>query len=189
MLHALPNHPVIKRAQDEVRETIGEDIQELDSKEALHSTISVQLTLLASGVAVARTLLEGGIDALAVAGLSAGAFSAAVAAGVLTLADGVRLVRQRAEMMAELYPKGYGLSVIVGLSESQVSILVQEVHFKQAPVYVSDINAPRQIVIAGSDEGMTKVLERARKGGASEANASMWPYLPTACYFNPWQMY
>jgi malonate decarboxylase epsilon subunit len=36
-------------------------------------------------------------------------------------------------------------------------------------VYVANINAPRQIVIAGSNEGMNKVLEAARKSGARKA--------------------
>lgn len=98
-----------------------------------------------------------------------GAFSAAIVAGVLNLADGVRLVKQRSEMMVELYPMGYGLAAIVGLNEEQVSILVQEAHSMQTPVYVANINAPRQIVIAGSNDGMNKVLEGARKRGALKA--------------------
>ena len=40
----------------------------------------------------------------------------------------------------------------------------------QTPVYVANINAPRQIVIAGSDDGMNKVLEGARKRGALKAD-------------------
>jgi malonate decarboxylase epsilon subunit len=101
--------------------------------------------------------------------MSVGAFSSAIVAGVLNLADGVRLVKQRAEMMVELYPTGYGLAAIVGLNEEQVSILVQEAHSMQTPVYVANINAPRQIVIAGSNDGMNKVLEGARKRGALKA--------------------
>ena len=169
MLHALPGHPVITRTLDEVNEAAGENVLELDSAEALRSTVSVQLALLASGVAVGRALIEEGAEPKAVAGLSAGAFSAAVVAGVLELADGVRLVKQRAEMMAALYPEGYGLAVIVGLTESQVSVIVQKAHSAQSPVYLSDINAPRQIVIAGSNEGMDKVLASARENGARQA--------------------
>ena len=169
MLHALPDHPVVAATLDEISEAAGKNVLELDSPEALRSTVSVQLALLASGVAVARALIELGVRPEAGAGLSAGAFSAAVAAGVLNLADGVHLVKQRGEMMAELFPHGYGLAVIVGLSESQVSALVREAHSPKAPVYLSDINAPRQIVIAGSNEGMNKVLEGARKSGARKA--------------------
>jgi malonate decarboxylase epsilon subunit len=169
MLHALPDHPAITRTLDEVSENLGQNVRQLDSTAALQSTVSVQLALLASGVAVARALVADGVKPEAAAGMSVGAFAAAVVAGVLNLSDGVRLVKQRAEMMVELYPKGYGLSAIVGLNEEQVSILVQEIHSVQTPVYVANINAPRQIVIAGSDDGMNKVLEAARKGGAYKA--------------------
>src|SRR5882762_1802375 len=169
MLHTLPDHPTISRTLDEVSEALGEDVVELDSPEALRSTVSVQLALLASGVAVARALVAEGVQPEAVAGMSAGAFAAAVVAGVLNLADAVRLMKQRAERMVELYPKGYGLAAIVGLTEKQVSTLVEEAYTAQSPVYVGNINAPRQIVIAGSTEGMNKVLEAARKSGARKA--------------------
>jgi len=169
MLHALPADPEIARTLDEVSENLGENVLELDSTDTLQSTVSVQLALLASGVAVARALIADGVQPEAVVGMSVGAFAAAVVSGVLNLADGVQLVKHRAEMMVELYPKGYGLAAIVGLSEEQVSVLVQETHSVQTPVYVANINAPRQIVIAGSNEGMDKVLEAARKSGALEA--------------------
>jgi malonate decarboxylase epsilon subunit len=169
MLHCLPPHPETAQTLDEVSETLGKNVLELDSTNALHSTVSVQLALLASGVAVARALIADGVEPDAVAGMSVGAFAAAVVAGVLSLPDGVRLVEQRAKMMVELYPKGYGIAAIVGLNEEQVSALVQENRSVQTPVYVANINAPRQIVIAGSDEGMNKVLEAARKNGALKA--------------------
>ena len=169
MLHALPDHPAITRTLNEASEYLKTDIRELDSKEALQSSVSVQLALLACGVSMARALIEEGIEPEAVAGLSVGAFAAATLCGVISLSDAVRLVRQRAEMMVHLYPTGYGLAAIVGLSEKQVAKLVDEAYADRAPVYVGNINAPRQIVIAGSGEGIRKVLEAARKNGARKA--------------------
>jgi malonate decarboxylase epsilon subunit len=169
MLHTLPDHPAIGRTLDEVSESLGENVLELDSTEALRSTVSVQLALLASGVAVARALIAEGVEAGAVAGMSVGAFAAAAAVGALNLGDGVRLVKQRAEGMVKLYPEGYGLAAIVGLTEKQVSTLVEAAYTERNPVYVGNINAPRQIVIAGSDKGMNNVLEAARKSGARKA--------------------
>jgi malonate decarboxylase epsilon subunit len=169
MLHALPDHPSIARTLDEVSEALGENVLELDSPAALRSTVSVQLALLASGVAAARALIAEGVAPEAVAGMSAGAFAAAVVAGVLHLADGVRLMKLRAERMVKLYPQGYGLAAIVGLREKQVSALVEEASTEQNPVYVANINAPRQIVIAGSYEGIDKLLKAARKRGARKA--------------------
>jgi malonate decarboxylase epsilon subunit len=166
MLHALPAHAAVTRTLEEACDVLHREVMELDSPEELQSTVSVQLALLVVGVAMARTLSEEGIEAQAVAGLSVGAFAAAVHSGVLAFRDSLALVRQRAEMMLALYPTGYGLAAIVGLTESQVAPLVQQASTPQAPVYVGNINAQRQIVIAGSDAGMAKVLEAARKRGA-----------------------
>ena len=169
MLHNLPDRAAVVRTLDEVSETLRADVRGLDSAEALQSTVSVQLALLTSGVAVARALFEEGVKPEAVAGLSVGAFAAAEAAGVLDLGDAVRLVKERGEDMVKLYPEGYGLAAIIGLTETQVCTLVKNAYTKQNPVYVANINAPRQIVIAGSNEGMDKVLEAARKRGARKA--------------------
>ena len=87
MLHALPDHPAIVRTLDEVSESLGANVLELDSAEALQSTVSVQLALLASGVAMARALMEEGVQPEAVAGLSVGAFAAAVQSGAISLSD------------------------------------------------------------------------------------------------------
>ena len=166
MLHTLPEHPAITRTLDEVSQILHQDVREFDSPESLQSTVPVQLALLTAGVAVARALADEGVTPEAVAGLSVGAFAAAVHCGVLSFPDSIQLVRQRAEMMKDLFPTGYGLAAIVGLTESQVAAFVAEAHTPRTPVYVGNINAPRQIVIAGSDEGLSAVLEAAKKGGA-----------------------
>jgi malonate decarboxylase epsilon subunit len=87
----------------------------------------------------------------------------------LSLQNAAELVRLRAEQMMNLYPSGYGLSAIVGLNESQLTKIVHAVTSVQNPVFVGNINAPRQIVIAGSNEGMDRALEEARRQGASKA--------------------
>jgi malonate decarboxylase epsilon subunit len=142
---------------------------DVDSPEALKSTVAVQLALLGAGVASARALLRDGLEPGAVAGLSVGAFSAAVAADAISLTDAVTLVRSRAEKMEHLYPAGYGLAAIVGLNEKQVSRLVALAFTGENPVFVANINAPRQIVIAGSIDGMKKVLDDAQSQGARKA--------------------
>jgi malonate decarboxylase epsilon subunit len=169
MLHSLGDHPAITRTLDEASATLRRDVRDLDSPEALKSTISVQLALLTASVAVARALAAEGVEPEAVAGLSVGAFAAAVHSGTVSFPQAIQLVQQRAEMMMNLYPTGYGLAAIVGLTEGQVSALVETAHTAQTPVYIGNINAPRQIVIAGSDEGMTRVLEAARQSGARKA--------------------
>jgi malonate decarboxylase epsilon subunit len=169
MLHHLLDHPVVARTLDEISEVLHSDVLNFDSEQYLNSDVSVQIALLAAGVATARALMEQGVQPAAVAGLSVGAFAAAVVAGVLLLQDAVELVRLRAEEMIKLFPTGFGLSAIVGLSESQVTAIVQDVISGQAPVFVGNINAPRQIVIAGADAAMDRVLDEARRQGASKA--------------------
>jgi malonate decarboxylase epsilon subunit len=169
MLHELVSDPAVEWTLDEISDVLRSDVRLLDSPEALHSTVSVQLALLASGVATARALQRQGVTCSAVAGLSVGAFAAAVVAEAITFKDAVILVRSRAEKMEQLYPVGYGLAAIVGLNERQVTAIVDSVHTAATPVFVGNINAPRQIVIAGSAEGMQRVLEEARHHGASKA--------------------
>jgi malonate decarboxylase epsilon subunit len=169
MLHDLVDDPVVESTLDEVSDVLRTDVRLLDSPDALNSTVSVQVALLASGVATARALQRHGVTCCAVAGLSVGAFAAAVVAEAIALKDAVGLVRSRAEKMERLYPVGYGLAAIVGLNERQVTAIVDSVHTAANPVFVGNINAPRQIVVAGSVEGMQKVLKEASRQGARKA--------------------
>jgi malonate decarboxylase epsilon subunit len=169
MLHQLLDHPAVIRTLDEISGDLQSDVRTLDTEHDLEFTVPVQIALLAAGVATARALMEQHVDPVAVSGLSVGAFAAAVTAGVLSLQDAVALVRLRAEQMMKLYPSGYGLSAIVGLNESQVTKIVKAVTAVQDPVFVGNINAPRQIVIAGSNVGMDRALDEARRQRASKA--------------------
>jgi len=169
MLHRLIRRPIVDQTLEEISEVLHSDVRKLDTEHCLEFSLSVQLALFAAGVATARGLMEQGVRPTAVAGLSVGAFAAAAVAGVLLLRDGVELVRLRARAMENLYPTGYGLSAIEGLNESQVTKIVEATTSDQAPVFVGNINAPRQIVIAGSNVAMDRVLDEARRQGASKA--------------------
>ena len=169
MLHHFISHRAAEEVLQEMSQTLGFDVRVTDSENALKSTISIQLALLASGVATARVLIQSGVRPTAVAGLSIGAFAAAVVAEALSLSDATKLVRSRAEQMEMMYPSGYGLAALIGLNETQVSGLVKAVSSETHPVFVGNINAPRQIVIAGSIDGMKEVLSRAVELGARKA--------------------
>ncbi len=169
MLHELPDHPTTKAVLSEMTEVLGHEVRGLDSETALKSSVSTQLALLASGVASARILMDSGLEFTAVAGLSAGAYAAAVAADAISLADATRLVRSRADQMERMYPAGYGLAALIGLNETQVTKLVESVYSDAEPVFVANINAPLQIVIAGSINAMKKVLLLAASQGARKA--------------------
>jgi malonate decarboxylase epsilon subunit len=101
-----------------------------------------------------------------VAGLSIGAYAAAVVADALDFADAVRLVALRGELMQRAYPSGYGMTAILGLDQASIERLLAEA---EGPVYLGNINAETQLVIAGSDAAMAAVAERARALGAGMA--------------------
>ncbi|MHC8290179.1 malonate decarboxylase subunit epsilon [Pseudomonas sp. XS1P51] len=161
MLQRLPRETLI-----EASEVLGEDALLLDSAEALKSTRAVQLCLLIAGVAAARQL---SMTPDYVAGLSIGAYPAAVVAGALSFDDALHLVSLRGELMQQAYPQGYGMTAIIGLDLSTVENVLAQVHGVDMPVYLTNINADNQVVIAGSDAAMKAVAGLAKDRGAGLA--------------------
>jgi len=164
MLQRLPRETLV-----EASDVLGEDVLLLDSAETLRATRAVQLCLLIAGVAASRQLLQDGLTADYVGGLSIGAYPAAVVAGALSFGDALHLVSLRGELMQQAYPQGYGMTAIIGLQLSTVETLLAQVHSEDSPVYLANINADNQVVIAGSDEAMQAVAELARSSGAGLA--------------------
>jgi malonate decarboxylase epsilon subunit len=169
MLHRLPEHPDITRTLAETRAVLGVDPLQLDTPEALSSSRAVQLCLLVAGVAMARRLAASGGQPDMVAGLSIGAYPAAVIAGALHYQDAVSLVAQRGALMDEAYPHGFGMAAIVGLMQQQLEALIAQVHTSSSPVYLANLNAEQQFVIAGADDALLAVVELAISRGAAKA--------------------
>lgn len=169
MLHALPQDPAVARTIEEAGDALNVDPLGLDTEQALSSTVATQLCLAIAGVAAARALARQDAAPDMVAGLSIGAWPAAVVAGVLGFGDALRLVRLRGQLMQDAYPSGYGMAAIVGLDEPQVSALVAQVHSAASPAYIANLNAERQIVVAGSDAALARIMALAQMHGASAA--------------------
>ncbi|KQY00951.1 malonate decarboxylase subunit epsilon [Massilia sp. Root133] len=166
MLHALPAHPATERTLAEATQALGRDVLALDAAEALRSTVAVQLSLLVAGVAMARVLAAHCAVPRMVAGLSIGAWPAAVVAGVLDFSDAVRLVELRARLMEDAYPHDYGMTAIGGLTRQQLEPLLAQVH---GPAYLANLNAPRQLVVSGSAPALDAVAALALAHGATRA--------------------
>lgn len=158
MLHNLPGNELAQ-----AREVLGAEADSLDSASALHHTRAVQLSLLIAGVAWARELERRGVAPDIVSGLSIGAYPAAVVAGALDFADALKLVALRGDLMEQAYPHGYGLTAIMGLTLPQVEGLLEG-----SGAYVANLNAETQIVIAGRDEDMAAVGQKALAKGANK---------------------
>jgi malonate decarboxylase epsilon subunit len=167
-LHRLGTHAAIKNTLDEASAVLGVDVLTLDTREALESTVAVQTGLLIAGVAMQRALAAEGLDPQISAGLSVGAYPAAVSCGAIAFDDALRMVRKRAELMENAYPDGYGLAAIAGMTEHEVERLAQSQADDQR-VYIGNINAPRQIVVAGSNAALAAFIERALAAGARKA--------------------
>ncbi|KPB57380.1 Malonyl CoA-acyl carrier protein transacylase [Pseudomonas amygdali pv. myricae] len=167
MLHQLPDDPVVHDCLQEAADALGEDVLALDSTQALQATRAVQFCLLIAGVACARLLQARDCVPDYVAGLSIGAYPAAVISGALAFDDAVRLVALRGELMQNAWPEGYGMTAVIGLDQTQVEALIRQVHSPQMPVFLANINADNQMVISGSVEAMQQVSHLAKASGAA----------------------
>ena len=169
LLHALPDDPLVARTLDEAGAALGLDALSLDGEAALASTVAVQLALLVAGVAAARLFEREAGAPDAVAGLSVGAYPAAVVAGVLGFGDALKLVRRRGMLMETAWPAGHGMLAILGLGERALAPLIARVHGADSPVYLANLNAPTQLVLAGALEALDRVADLALAHGATDA--------------------
>ena len=147
---------------EEMSNAIGLDLLTLDSAEAFERTENVQLALLCAGIGKCRELEAAGIQPSLVAGLSIGAFGAAVAAHALSLTDAARLVLLRGRLMQGAYPSGYGMMAIGGLNLNTAEDITNAVD----DIYVSNINSEQQIVLSGPLSSLDIAAKRAKDRGA-----------------------
>jgi len=179
MLDAWGTHPVVQQALDEASTALGEDLAALihnGPKEALGLTTNTQPVMLVAGVAAYRVWMdEVGQAPSAVAGHSLGEYSALVAAGVLTLAQAVPLVRLRAQAMQDAVPVGVGaMAAILGMEAQRVVAGCLEVNQlfgagSEEVVEAVNFNDPAQTVIAGSRAAVDKACELLKSQGAKRA--------------------
>nr|WKF60967.1 Malonyl CoA-acyl carrier protein transacylase [Paraburkholderia busanensis] len=169
-LHRLPTHRAVRDTLDEASHVLGIDVLTLDTPAALRSTVAVQTSLTTAGVALTRALAAEGLAPAISAGLSVGAYPAAVSCGALHFGDALKMVKRRAELMETAYPSGYGLAAIVGLTEHELEALAaRHAAEERQQVYVGNVNAPRQIVMAGTNDALDRFIERALAAGARKA--------------------
>jgi [acyl-carrier-protein] S-malonyltransferase len=108
-----------------------------------------------------------GVEPSFCAGHSLGEYTALTATGALGFDDGVRLVVERAEAMHEAGQNNPGtMSAILGLDDELVEVACRRA---DTDVWVANFNAPGQIVIAGSAEGVARAVEIAKELGAKKA--------------------
>lgn len=175
MLDAWGDHPAVRETLAEASAALGEDVARLiheGPKEALDLTTHTQPVMLVAGLACYRAWRhEGGAEPAAMAGHSLGEYTALVAAGALTLADALPLVRFRAQAMQEAVPVGIGaMAAILGLDALAVVDGCAETAAASGEVVEAvNFNDPKQTVIAGSKAGVERGCEVLRAKGAKRA--------------------
>ncbi|MCM0609053.1 MAG: ACP S-malonyltransferase [Ideonella sp. WA131b] len=172
MLDAWGDHPAVRDTLAEASAALGQDLGALihsGPKEALELTTHTQPVMLTAAIACFRAWrAEGGAMPAALAGHSLGEYSALVAAGALTLADALPLVRFRAEAMQRAVPVGAGaMAAILGLEAEAVRAGCDEAAAATGePVSPANFNDPRQTVIAGSRAAVDRACELLKAAGA-----------------------
>ncbi|PPD15849.1 MAG: malonyl CoA-acyl carrier protein transacylase, partial [Methylotenera sp.] len=121
MMSGFGDNPVIKQTFTEASDMLGMDFWSMatEPNELLNQTHHTQPLMLAAGIATWRAYLQaGGKQPSIFAGHSLGEYAALVAAGAISYADALPLVKYRAEVMQSAVPEGVGaMAAILGLDD------------------------------------------------------------------------
>jgi len=175
MLDGWGDHPAVRQTLDEAAAALGLDVGRLireGPKEQLDLTTNTQPVMLVAGVACYRAwLAETQVAPDVVAGHSLGEYSALVAAGALSFAEALPLVRFRAQAMQDAVPVGTGaMAAILGLDATAViEGCMQAARDLGTIVQAANFNDPKQTVIAGTKAGVDKACELLKAAGAKRA--------------------
>lgn len=173
MMQGFDALPVVRKTFEEAGEILKLDLWQMVSSgpaEVINQTINTQPVMLTAGVAVYRAWQEmGGSQPAFMAGHSLGEYTALVAAGALSFADALPLVRYRAEVMQEAVAEGAGgMAAILGLDDDAVRAVCAEAAQGEV-VEAVNFNSPGQVVIAGSKAAVERGMELAKAKGAKRA--------------------
>lgn len=164
--------PDCRRVFAEADAALGEPITDMifnGPADRLTLTENAQPALLTASIAAYRALSSRGIKPRLVAGHSLGEYSAHVAVGTMSFGDAVRLVRHRGRYMQEAVPVGTGaMAAILGLDAEKVREACAQAAEGDI-VSPANLNAPDQIVIAGTAAAVGRAIERAKVLGAKRA--------------------
>ncbi|PWH12517.1 MAG: [acyl-carrier-protein] S-malonyltransferase [Anaerolineae bacterium] len=138
-------------------------------KEELDDTINTQPALFIHSLAAWQSLSPVPTPRF-VAGHSLGQLSALTAAGALSFADGLRLVRKRGELMKLAGQRNPGgMAAILGLDISTLEAVCAEASTATEIVQVANDNCPGQVVISGHKAALERAMLAAKAAGAKRA--------------------
>ncbi|UCG39681.1 MAG: ACP S-malonyltransferase [bacterium] len=163
-----------RRTFEEADDALGYSISGLcfeGPEEKLRLTENTQPAILTASIAAWRALMDR-IDAgpSFVAGHSLGEYSALVAAGSISFADAVRVVRERGRSMQEAVPAGQGaMAALMGVDREEVIAVCADATARGGLAAPANFNAPGQIVIAGHRETVQRAIELYKERGGRRA--------------------
>jgi [acyl-carrier-protein] S-malonyltransferase len=171
--------PAAAAVMAEADEALGEPISRLAFEgpaEELDLTINAQPALVAVSIAFLAALRErwtaAGVETPSpayCAGHSMGQYSALVAAGVISLGDAMRLVRERGrQMQASGRGRSGAMAALIGLDDARIPELIA-LGGSLGSLTVANRNSPGQIVISGDKAAVEAAVEGARDLGARRA--------------------
>jgi [acyl-carrier-protein] S-malonyltransferase len=165
--------PAARRVYDEVDEALGFSLSKLcfeGPEEDLKLTENTQPAILTTSIAILAAIRErGGAEPDLVAGHSLGEYSAIVCAGGLDVKEAASIVRSRGRFMQEAVPVGQGaMAAILGPSLEEIEALCAEASEGEV-VSPANVNAPGQIVIAGTRAAVERAIALAKTRGVRRA--------------------
>lgn len=136
--------------------------------ETLTRTDVAQPALFTLSLAIAEVAGELGIRPEYVAGHSLGEYTAATAAGAVSLQDGIRLVALRGKLMNDAQTERPGtMAAVIGLAPDRLEELCREAS-EAGLVAPANLNTPTQIVVSGEVSGVERLMELAQEAGADK---------------------
>lgn len=163
-------YPEILDTFTEASTALGEDLWAIcQDEDKLNQTQYTQPALLTASIAVWRILQQKIEDKPCyLAGHSLGEYSALCAAGVISLANAVKLVHKRGQLMQEaVVGVDTAMAAVLGLEDHRVENLCEQAteHVDDAIVGAANFNSPGQVVVSGNAAGVNAVIDKVQNTG------------------------
>lgn len=163
-------YPEIHDTFTEASTALDEDLWAIcQDEDKLNKTQYTQPALLTASIAVWRILQQKIEDKPCyLAGHSLGEYSALCAAGVISLADAVKLVHKRGQLMQEAVAGvDTAMAAVLGLEDHRVENLCEQAteHVDDAIVGAANFNSPGQVVVSGNAAGVNAVIDKVQNTG------------------------
>ena len=156
---------------------LADDVLDIDIKsfcfngpaESLKQTAVTQPAIFAHSIAALEVIKSRGLHPDLVAGHSVGELAALVAAGVMRVEDGFRVVSVRGHAMqvaGKIRPGS--MAAVLGLDDDVMIRLCDDLS-SSGHVTTANFNCPGQVVLSGEENAIDEALEKAKTLGAKRA--------------------